>query len=131
MALELPKITYIPVAGGAVLTLLFQRPPRRLAAYNRAAVRHDNVSTAGAKEVVVERVDDFLELEMEFVGKGSDVDAWNAFMAEALQGIEFNYFPDQNQADYTTYTLEDTDWKAGYQVLANYSFSVKFRKVIA
>jgi hypothetical protein len=125
-----PKITYTPLAGGSVQTLQFARPPRFVAAYNRSATRHDNLSTAGVKEVVVERVDHFLELTLEYVGIGSDVTAWATFMAEALQGALCNYFPDASQADYTTYTLEDTDWKAEYKAPAQYTFKVLFRQVV-
>ena len=130
MAMALPKITYTSVGSGSVSTLSFQRPPRFVAAYNRAAARHDNVSTAGARETIVERVDEFLELTLERVSQGSDVDAWNAFMQNALQGVEFNYFPDQNQPSFTSFTLEDTDWRADYRSLGEFTFRVKFRKVV-
>lgn len=125
-----PKITYTPPAGGTTQTLMFQRPPRFVAAFNRVATRHDNLSTAGVKEVVVERVDDFLELTMEYVSLGSSVAAWAAFMAEALQGAQFNYFPDAALGDVTSYTLEDTDFVAEYKAVGEYTFKVKFRKVV-
>ncbi len=130
MTLTLPKITYTPVGLGSVSTLVFQRPPRLVSAYHRAAARHDNISTAGTRETVVERLDEFLELTMQWVSTGSDVDAWDAFMQNALQGIEFNYFPDQDQPDYTTFTLESTDWRAEYKTLGEFTFRVMFRKVV-
>ena len=130
MSIALPKITYTPIGSGSVSTLVFQRPARFVAAYNRAAARHDNVSTAGAKETVVERVDEFLELTLERVSQGSDVDAWDTFMQNALQGVEFNYFPDQDQPDFTTFTLEDTDWLAEYRSLGEFTFRVRFRKAV-
>ena len=130
MASSVPKITYTPIGSGNVSTLVFQRPPRLVAAYNRAAARHDNVSTAGAKETVVERVDEFLELTLERVSQGSDVDTWDAFMQNALQGVEFNYFPDQNQPDFATFTLEDTDWRADYRSAGQFTFRVRFRKAV-
>lgn len=130
MPLTLPKITYTPIGTGSVTTLILQRPPRFVAAYNRVAARHDNISTAGVKETVVERVDEFLELTLERVGQGSDVDAWDAFMQNALQGIEFNYFPDQDQPSFTTFTLDGTDWLAEFRALGQFSFRVRFRKAI-
>ncbi len=126
-----PKIAYFPLAGGTVQTLTFARPPRNVAAYNRVATRHDNVSTAGAKEVLVERVDNFLELTFEYVEAGGEMAAWAAFMSEALRGVQFNYFPDAAQPAYTTYTLEDTDWKAEYKAPTLYTFKVLFRAVVA
>jgi hypothetical protein len=130
MAMALPKITYTPIGSGSVSTLVFQGPARFVAAYNRAAARHDNVSTAGAKETVVERVDEFLELTLERVNQGSDVDSWDAFMQNALQGVEFNYFPDKDLPDFATFTLEDTDWRAEYKSAGQFSFRVKFRKAV-
>jgi hypothetical protein len=125
-----PKITYTPVGGSSVSTLEFQRAPRYVAAYNRAAARHDNISTAGAKETVVERLDEFLELTLERVGQGADVDAWDTFMQNALEGIEFDYFPDKDQPGYTTFTLESTDWRADYKTVGQFSFNLKFRKAV-
>ena len=125
-----PKITYTPIGSGSVSTLEFQRPARFVAAYNRAAARHDNISTAGAKETVVERVDEFLELTLDRVSQGTDVDAWDAFMQNALAGVEFNYFPDKDQPDFTTFTLEDTNWVAEYRAAGQFSFRVRFRRNI-
>ncbi len=125
-----PKITYTPIGSGSVSTLVFQRPARFVAAYNRAAARHDNISTAGTKETVVERVDEFLELTLERVSQGTDVDAWDTFMQNALQGVEFNYFPDKDQPGFATFTLEDTNWSAEYRSLGQFSFRVRFRKAV-
>jgi len=130
MALILPKITYTAIGGSSPSTLSFLRPPRFVAAYNRLATRHDNISTAGVKEVLVERVDNFLEITLEWVAIGSDVNAWDTFMQNAVQGVQFNYFPDATQAAYTTYTLEDTTWKAEYKQLGQYTFKLLFRAVI-
>ncbi len=126
-----PKITYVPLAGTPVQTLTFTRPPRFVAPYNRVATRHDNLSTAGVKETVVERVDNFFELTLEYVGIGSNLTAWAAFMEEALQGVQFDYFPDASLPGYATCTLDDTDWKAEYKSPAQYTFKVLFRAVVA
>ncbi len=69
-----PCIVY-PISGGTS-TLYFQRPARRVPAYSQQAVRHDNIASSGVRESVVERIDNFLELELEWVGIGSDVQAW-------------------------------------------------------
>ena len=52
-----PKITYTP-DGGTEQTLNFVHPPRNQPGYSKIAVRHDNVSTAGIRESVLERVDE-------------------------------------------------------------------------
>jgi len=94
------------------------------------AVRHDNLASSGVRESVNERIDSFLDLEMEWVGIGSDVSAWQAFMAYALQGGSFQYYPDSSQSAFTSYWLEDTNWTAAYRSPGQYSFRLKFRQVV-
>jgi len=130
MSLAIPKIVYTPVGRISPSTFNFSRPPRNVAAYNRRATRHDNLSTAGVKEVIVERVDNFLEITMEWVSIGADVNGWDAFMQNALLGVQFSYYPDGTQSAYTNYTLEDTDWVPAYRTPGQYSFKVVFRQVI-
>jgi hypothetical protein len=130
MALAIPKVVYTPVGGISPSTFNFFRAPRHVAAYNRRATRHDNLSTAGVKEVVVERVDNFLEITMEWVAIGSDVNGWDGFVQNALQGVQFSYYPDATQPASTNYTLEDTTWKPEYKVPGQYTFKVLFRQVI-
>ncbi len=123
-----PKIVYDPGTGPA--TLSFLRPPRRVAAYDSAATRHDNVATSGVRESITERTDQFLEFEMEYVAAGSDVSAWAAFMAYALKGGPFSYYPDSSLSAFTNYWLEDSNWRPEYQAAGQYTFKVKFRQVV-
>jgi hypothetical protein len=123
-----PKIIYDPGAGPA--TLNFLRPPRRVPGYSREATRHDNLATSGVREAVLERVDQFLEIEMDYVALGSDVSAWAAFLDYALQGGQFSYYPDALGTAFTNYWLEDTNWKAEYQHAGQYTFKLKFRQVV-
>ena len=121
-----PKIVYNPGTGAA--TLEFLRPPRRVPAYSQVAARHDNLAASGVRESVVERVDNFLEFEMEWVGLGADVQAWGSFMDYALQGGPFEYYPDASIINFTSYVLEDTTWDAAYKGPGQYTFRVKFRQ---
>jgi len=123
-----PCIVY-PVVSGTV-TLSFERPPQRVPAYSQKAVRHDNVASSGVRESVVERIDNFLDLDLEWVAIGSDVQAWAGFMTYALQGGVFAYYPDSSQTTFTNYWLEDTDWTAAYKAPGQYSFHLKFRQVV-
>jgi hypothetical protein len=123
-----PKIVYD--AGAGPVTLTFKRPPRKVPAYEYNAVRHDNISSAGVREAVLERVDTFLEFEMERVAVGADVQAWNQFMEFALGGGQFGYYPDASQPAFTNYWLEDTNWTAAYRSPGQYTFKVKFRQVV-
>jgi hypothetical protein len=123
-----PALVY-PVSGGTI-TLTFQRPPQRVPAYSQQAVRHDNVASSGVRESVVERLDNFLDLDLEWVAIGSDVQAWQQFMAYALQGGAFAYYPDSSQSAFTNYWLEDTNWTAAYKAPGQYAFHLKFRQVV-
>jgi hypothetical protein len=123
-----PQITYF--SGSTLVTLPFTYPPRNVAAYNSVATRHDNVSSSGVRESILERIDNFLEIEMQAVLAATDVTVWNAFMQYALQGGQFSYYPDASQTAYTNYWLEDTTWKAGYKAPGIYSFKLKFRQVV-
>src|SRR5271157_5213958 len=122
-----PQIIYDAGNGPTVLT--FVRPPRKLPAYEYNALRHDNISSAGVREAVLERIDAFLEFEMEWVAIGADVQAWNQFMQFALGGGQFGYYPDASQQVCTNYWLEDTDWNAAYKSPGQYTFKLKFRQV--
>lgn len=124
-----PQIIYD--AGSGPVTLSFAQPPRKVPAYQYSAVRHDNVSSAGVRESVLERIDTFLELEMEWVEIGTDVEGWNAFTEFALGGGQFGYYPDASESAFTNYWLEDTDWTAAYKAPGHYSFKMKFRKVVS
>ncbi len=124
-----PQIIYDPGTGPTVLA--FARPPRKVPAYEYSAVRHDNISSAGVREVVLERMEIFLTLEMEWVGIGADVQAWNQFMEFALAGGQFGYYPDASQPGFTNYWLEDTDWTAAYKAPGQFTFRLKFRQVVS
>ena len=93
-----PCILY-PFGTGTV-TLNFLRPPTKVPAYSSTAVRHDNVASSGVRESVLERIDNFLDLDLEWVGAGSDVQAWAQFMSYALQGGVFAYYPDSAQTEF-------------------------------
>jgi hypothetical protein len=123
-----PAIVY-PYGSGSA-TLMFQRPPNKVPAYSSTAVRHDNVASSGVRESVLERIDNYLDLDLEWVGIGSDVEAWAQFMNYALQGGAFAYYPDSSQSSFTNYWLEDTNWTAAYKAAGQYSFRLKFRQVV-
>jgi len=123
-----PQIVYDP--GTGPVALLFQRPPRRVPAFSFAATRHDNIASSGVRESIVERIDQFLELEMEYVALGSDVQNWSSFMLWALRGGPFAYYPDSAQTTSTNYWLEDTNWSADYKSAGQYTFKLKLRQVV-
>jgi len=122
-----PKIVYNP-AGGTEQTLLFVFPPRNLPGYSKAAVRHDNLSTAGIRECVLERVDQFLELSMDWIQAGNDLANWQAFLDHAMTGEPFAYYPDADLPAFTNYVLEDTEARIEYKAPGAYSVTLKLRR---
>jgi hypothetical protein len=124
-----PKIIYTP-AGGSEQPLAFIFPPRQLPGYHKVAVRHDNISAAGVRESVLERVDQFLELSLEWIQAGADLASWQAFLDYALTGAPFAYFPDASQPAFTLYVLEDTEATIEYKAPGVYSLALKLRSYV-
>ena len=124
-----PKITYTP-AGGTEQTLNFDFPPRQLPGYQKTAVRHDNVSTAGIRESVLERIDEFLEITMEWIQAGTDLANWRAFLDHALTGAPFAYYPEASLPAFTNYALEDTETQIEYKAPGVYALKLKLRKQV-
>jgi len=124
-----PKIVYTP-DGGSEQTLSFVLPPREVPAYQKVAVRHDNVSAAGIRESVLERIDEFLEFAMDYVQAGTDLANWQAFMDYALRGGAFAYYPDSSLSAFSNYLLEDTELSASRRAPGAYSLTLKMRKLV-
>lgn len=118
-----PKIVY------NTTTLLFSFPPvDKPGANELVAERHDSYSTSGLKQSVWERTDEYLELQMKFVPQ-TDLAAWTAFLQWALQGNSFYYYPDADVDSFTTFTLDDTSWKPGFNFKTISKFTLRMRKV--
>ena len=111
-------------------TLNFALPPREVPAYQKVAVRHDNVSAAGIRESVLERVDEFLEFSMAFIKSGTEIANWQSFLDHAMTGAAFAYYPDASINAFTNYLLEDTEVTASRKAPGAYSLALKLRKQI-
>jgi len=129
MALVLPKITW--PAGTTTNTLLFILPPTNVASFDYVASRHDNVSSAGVRESIHERIDQFYEFTMGWQTVGTDIDAWATFMAYALQGATFDYYPDATLGAHAVYELWETNGKAAFKQLGRRSFVFKMRLAVS
>lgn len=125
-----PKIVYSP-SGEEERTLNFTAPPRQQPGYWKSAVRHDNVSTAGVRESVLERIDTFLEFTVDYIQAGSDLVAWSAFLDYALTGEAFAFYPDAAQTASINYLLENTDAQIAYKAAGLYSLRLKLRQQVA
>ncbi|HXH49725.1 MAG TPA: hypothetical protein VNM47_10285 [Terriglobia bacterium] len=124
-----PKIVYTPT-GGTEQTLNFTSAPRQQPGYSKSAVRHDNISTAGVRESVLERIDTFLEINLGYIPAGNDLADWSAFLDFALTGAPFAYYPDASQPAFINCLLEDTGENVAYVAPGVYSVKVKFRQQV-
>jgi hypothetical protein len=105
-----PKISYVPVVGEAAVTLLFERGPSAFQC-KAAATVHDNVSTSGVRERVIERIPLLISFTMPAMRVDDDLADWGAFAVWALQGGEFDFYPNQSLATvYWTCISLDEEW---------------------
>lgn len=124
-----PKIVWVDDTS-TENELLFTYPPvQKPASDDREGTRHDSISISGLKQSVLERIDVFKNLQMDFVPT-DDAVAWEAFMEFALGGGTFDYYPDADVVHFTTYTLEDTDWKPKRNFHLIDKFTLRLRKVV-
>jgi hypothetical protein len=123
-----PKIVYTP-DGQTANTLTLTYPPSKVPAYSRTAVRHDNFSSAGLRESILERIDDIWTINVPTIAI-SDVLAWQEFFDYALTGGSFSYFPDGSKVTTIPYVLEDLEAALDYKAPGLYSAKFKVRKYI-
>lgn len=122
--IPIPRIVY----GSTTLT--FSLPPvNKPGADDLEAQRNDSISLSGLKQSVYWRTDTFKNLEMAAVPQ-ADLPAWRDFMAYAITGGEFSYYPDATLAGFTVYTLEDKNWKPTRAYFGHAKFTLRFRRVI-
>lgn len=111
--------------------LQFKRPNRFLPRYLKEAVRHDTIASGGAKQSILERLDQFLEFDMPWIAEGADAGAWEAFLDHALAGGEFDYYPDADLPALTRYTLENMDARLTRKTPGEWAVTgLRFRKAV-
>ena len=116
-----PKIVYTPI-GQSQQTLSFALPPTRQPAAWKA--------TSGVRESVLERVDQFLEINMGWIRTGSELANWQAFLDHALTGATFDYYADTSVASFVTCVLEDTEARLEFKAVGVYSLALKLRQAV-
>jgi hypothetical protein len=80
---------------------------------------------------VLERIDQFLEISLEWIRAGSDLANWTVFLDFALTGAAFAYYPDSSVNAYTNYVLEDSGATLAYKGPGVYSLKMKFRLAVS
>jgi hypothetical protein len=119
-----PKITYV---SGGTQTLTFVRGPQNFACDWTPRV-HDNLSTSGAaRERVVEGMDLIISFGMANHIVQDDLPGWELFMAFALAGGSFKFFPDSTNAEYYNCCEESGEWNLRLNAPKKYGASYKFR----
>ena len=91
--------------------------------------RVDSITMSGKKQVFFIRTDTFRVLEFTYVPFPDYVN-WAPFMAWAVSGGQFDYYPDATLPSFTTYTLEDTSWKPKFSFIGVSSFTMNMRLLV-
>jgi len=117
-----------PTAWGTSFTFLY--PQRNIPALNEKAEREDSTSTAGVRQSVWLRTDNFIDIDMPFIQKGADSDAWTLFLVSAINGARFDYYPDADLSAHSSYMLEDKDARLEYRSPGFYQLKFLIRQDI-
>ncbi len=125
--MSLPKIVYNP--GGGDVTLQFLRGPQDFKCFYRSRV-HDNLATGGLRERVVEANDMLITFGMGAMRITDDLDDWAAFMAWALAGGQFSFWPDAALAtDYYHCVSDDEGFEYSRNAPGQYGAAFRWRIV--
>lgn len=122
----LPKIVY----GTGPTTLNFTYPPvNKPGADDREAHRNDSVSLSGILQTVWWRTDRFINLQMDFVVQGTDLQNWEAFQDFGLTGAQFEYYPDATvSGTHYTCTLDGNKFLPTLNFKRVAKFTLRLRK---
>jgi hypothetical protein len=122
-------------AGAGPVALLFTYPPVEKPGPHdgngddRQAQRIDSVTLSGRKQIFHVRTDKFRTLTMKNV-PNEDLAAWAAFIDWAITGGQFDYYADADVGTFTTYTLEDMEWKPQRAFIGFVSFELQMRQFV-
>lgn len=123
--MSLPKVIYN--SGGGAVTLQFVRGPVDFDAQWAGRV-HDNLSTSGkARERVTENLDILLTFTMPGHVVDGDMPAWGTFLAWALAGGGFTFYPNAALTDNYNCVTDDVDWVKRRVAAKVYSASYQWR----
>lgn len=113
--------------GSGNVTLAFLRGPQNFKPYFNGRV-HDNLATSGQyRERVVENLDILVSFEMQHHIIDGDLPGWAAFLAFALAGGQFTFYPNAALTDNYNCVLEDANWEPKVNAPRKYAASFVFR----
>ena len=126
--MSLPKIVYTPVA--TPITLQFVRGPQGFLP-EWAPVAHDNLASSGkARERVVENEGILISFTMPALKVDDDFNGWRAFMAYAIAGGTFKFYPNSAMADWYNCVDELGAMSFTRVALGVYAGTFKFRMLM-
>jgi hypothetical protein len=130
MASIYPKLTW--PSNTEANSFVFKYPPLGLSNPIVEATRHDNDSSYGIRETIQERTVTYLNMDVPNVATGTDLTNWQTFLAYAIGGGQFYYYPDNTSGTKTLYTLDDQKYeiKKKANAVGMFEFSGRFRQVI-
>ena len=117
-----------PTAWGT--SFAFLHPQRNIPALDQTAEREESISTGGVRQIVWLRTDEFQDIELPFIVKGADADAWTLFLASAVNGTPFDYYPDAGLEAHASYTLEEKAARLEYRSPGLYQVKLRARKAV-
>jgi hypothetical protein len=125
MAFVIPKFVYNPGTGNVTLSPTYANVKKPFMD-DFEAVRHDSTSSSGVRQSMTERVDRIRPITFESV-PWADLPDWENFLAYAIQGGPFEYFPDATLGAFQTFQLVDDKVSPKYQSfgLSSISFSMR------
>jgi hypothetical protein len=116
---------YTPAS--TAITLTFVNGPVDFSAYWELRC-HDNLSTSGAvRERVIENPDILISCPMPNMVVDSDMPNWASFLAWALLGGTFQFYPCSTLADYYNCVIEGTKWMPRWKGPKRYAETVVLR----
>jgi len=124
-----PKIIFDPGSGATTVTPTYpniQKPYMD----NFEATRHDSITSDGTRQSITERVDRVRPVNFEFV-PWTDLPMWEAFFAYAIQGGNFQYYPDGTASAFATWQLVDDKIAPSFVAFGLSKFVMNMRLVAA
>ena len=92
--------------------------------------RSDRISISGLKQSIYWRTDQMRDFQLDDV-PFSDLPTCRAFFDWAIPGGTWDHYADADAGEFTTFTLEDTEWKPQFNVRGLVKFSFTGRKYVA
>jgi len=114
-----------PTGWGTLLKLSL--PPRMLPYGEGEAERSDAISASGLVQTIFLWSSEYASFEMQWLARGQEAAAWQDFLKTAIKGTPFDYYPDADAPQYSTYFSTEKAYKQPYKSVGRYNTSVRWR----